>query len=170
MKLTTLALALASASLAVLAQPPAPASRLLCIFLDLNALTASEVEAAQTQAINFVEQQATPADQIAIMTCTSRLNVLQDFTMDHDRLVSVMRSIQPGEAGALGQPALLKGIEALAGVLGNLPQKKTVLYPSTSIPGTGNNLPDMQATIGSLMGANIALYPLDPARAPVQVK
>lgn len=168
MKLTKFTFALACASLAALAQAPAP--RLLCIFLDLNALTASEVEAARTQAIDFVERQATPADQIAIMTYTSRVNVLQDFTMDHDRLVSVIRGILPGEVSAPDQAALLKGMRALAGILGNFPQKKTVLYPPTSIPGAGNDLPDMQATVRSLMEANIALYPLDLARVPVQVK
>lgn len=163
MKLTSLALALASLSTAAFAQAPAPATpRLLCVYLDLRTLTASDLAAAQDQAIRFIQQQATPADQFAVMTYTSGLNVLQDFTANHDQLVSVLRAILPGEVtAAQDNSARLEAIQALAKVLGVIPQKKAVLDFSTPAKTSGDDAPELEATVRSLMDANVAIYPVD---------
>ena len=169
MKLTSSVLAVVSVSVAAFAQAPGPipaqtpgGSRLLCLFLDLRSLDSSDFVAARDQAINFVDTSATPADNIAIMTYTSQLNVLQDFTMDHDQLLAVLRGIKPGEVSAPDLPSRLQAIQAVAGALGRLPQKKAVVYFSTPLPRTGGDQPAFQAATRSLMDANIALYPVDP--------
>jgi VWFA-related protein len=166
MKLNTLALA--SISLAALGQvaafgqAPAPAPRLLCLYLDLNSLNPADLATAQDQAIAFVEKQATPADRVAVMTYTSRINVLQDFTDDHDKLVAALRAITPGQITAPDDAsARLQGLQAAAAVLGGLPQKKAMIYFSTGVPATADAQAAMSATIDSLVRANISLYPLD---------
>jgi VWFA-related protein len=162
MKLTTLALA--SISLAAFGQgpTPAPAPRLLCVYMDLTSLSPSDLATAQDQAIQFVQKQATPADQIAVMTYSSRLNVLTDFTNDHDKLVEVLRGIMPGQVTASGDAsARLQGIEAAAAVLGNLPQKKAVIYFSNGLPRTGEDQAALRAATAALTRANVSLYPVD---------
>jgi VWFA-related protein len=168
MKLTTLALA--SISLAAFGQVPAPtptqsapAHRLLCLYMDLTSLSPADLASAQASAIQFVEKQATPADLVAVMTYTSQLNVLQDFTDDHDKLTAVLRMIMPGQLTAPDDAsARLQAIQAAAAVLGSFPEKKAILYFSTGVPlRTADNQAAMSAVVNSLMRANISLYPVD---------
>jgi hypothetical protein len=96
------------------------------------------------------------------MTYSSRLNVLMDFTNDHDKLTAVLRGIMPGQITAPDDAsARLQGIQSAAAVLGNLPQKKAVIYFSTGVPRTADTQAAMSSTIDSLMRANISLYPVD---------
>ncbi len=162
MKLIGLTLTLASISLAAFGQVPAatPAPRLLCLYLDLSSLGPADLAAGQDQAIAFVEKQAAPADQVAVMTYTSQFAVLQDFTNDHGKLVAALRAIMPGQAAAANGPsARLQAIQAAAAALGSLPGKKTMIYFSTGVPVTGQ--PDLRSTIDALIQANISIYPVD---------
>jgi VWFA-related protein len=162
MKLTTLALA--SISLAAFGQAPAPtpAPRLLCMYLDLNALSPADLTTAQDQAIEFLEKQATPADRVAVMTYTSRLNVLSDFTNDRDTLTAVLKAIMLGQVSTPDDfLARLQGIEAAAAVLGAIPDKKAVIYFSSGIPRTSEDQAGIRAATAALARANVSLYPVD---------
>lgn len=97
------------------------------------------------------------------MTYTSRLNVLQDFTNDRERLVAVLRTIMPGQMAASDNVAArLQGIQAAAGVLQTLPQKKAVLYFSSGIPRTADTAEALSSALQSLELANLAIYPIGP--------
>ena len=165
MKLTTFAFALASVSLTAFGQVPAPppAPRLLCMYLDLGSLSPADLATAQDQAIKFVVNQATSSDQIAIMTYSAQVNVLQDFTNDHDKLVAALRAIMPGEVTTPDDAsARLQGIQAAATTLGALPQKKAMIYFSSGVLDRNpNTQAALSATVDSLMRANISLYPVD---------
>jgi VWFA-related protein len=162
MKLTTLALA--SISLAAFGQAPtpAPAHRMLCMYFDLASLSPADLATAQAAAIRFVEKQATSADLVAVMTYSSQLNVLQDFTDDHDKLTALLRTIMPGQVTAPDDAsARFQGIQAAAAVLGTFPEKKAVLYFSSGALRNDDTQAAMSATINSLMRANVSLYPVD---------
>jgi VWFA-related protein len=163
MKLTSLTLAFASLSLIGYGQAAAPAQpRMLCLYVDLNALSPADLAKAQDAAVKFIEMQATPADQITVMTYNSRINVLTDFTNDHVKLVGVLRGIMPGQVGAPDDvSAHLQGIRAAADLLGALPQKKAMIYFSSGVLRTADAQPGMSATVDSLMRANVSLYPVD---------
>jgi VWFA-related protein len=160
MKLTKLSFALATLSLAALAQTPA-SPRLLCMFLDLNALNAADLATAQDSGVKFIQQQMTPADRVSIMTNSSRgLNVLQDFTGDRDALVSVLRALMPsGTAPSNDASSRLEAIRQAAAVLGNLPERKAMLYFGSGV--TNDNQADLRATVNELIRANISVYPVD---------
>lgn len=157
MKPTTVLLAFASLSLAAFAQAPQP--RMLCFFLDLNSLNSSDLAAAQDQAVKFIQSQTSPADRIAVMTYASRLNVVQDFTADHEKLVAALRSIMADQSSGADAAARLQGIQAAAVALGNLPDKKMMLYYSTGVPSGGQA--DLRPAIDALTRANISVWPVD---------
>jgi VWFA-related protein len=164
MKLITLTLAFASFSLTAFGQAAAPARapRILCMYFDLASLSPADLATTQAQAIAFVEKQTTVADQVTVMTYTSGLRVLTDFTDDHDKLVEVLRAIMPGQIAASDDAsARFQGIQAAAAVLGTFPEKKAVLYFSSGALRTGDTQAAMSATINSLMRANVSLYPVD---------
>jgi len=171
MKLTRLFLSLATVSLALHAQAPAqaPPSRLLCLFFDLNSLDAAAQSTARDNAIKFVQEQTAPSDRIAIMTYASRLNVLQDFTADHDMILATLRTMMPisAAAGNSDTSAQLQAIQAAASALAPLPEKKAMIYFSSGEPKNGiDNQEDLRATVNAAVRANVAIYSVD-SRGPL---
>jgi len=180
MKLTRLLLSLASVSLALHAQqaPQAPATaaqpRLLCMFFDLNTMDAAAQSKALDNAVQFVQQQATPSDRISVMTYTSQLNVLQDFTDSRDGVLAALRTIMPSDAGngAAANPGpefdifiadrQLAAIQRAVEILAAFPEKKAMLYFSSGIPRDGvDNQAQLRATTSAAVRANVSIYPVD---------
>jgi VWFA-related protein len=142
--------------------PAAPAqSRLLCMFFDLNTMDAAAQTTALQNAMQFVEQQAQAGDLIAVMTYTSQLNVLQDFTMDHNLTVAGLRMIMPSSPGKMPDTAAqLQAIRSAISALSALPGKKAVIYFSSAIQRAGvDNQEDLEALIQDAVRANIVIYP-----------
>ena len=71
--------------------------RLLVLFFDLSSMQPDELMRALKAANDFVAHRLTPADLIAVVTYSSSLRVVQDFTNDRTSLAKVMRSILVGE-------------------------------------------------------------------------
>ncbi len=169
MKLTTLALALASASLAGFAQAPAPAPAptpgLLCLYLDLSSLSPTGLATARDSAIKFAQNQILPTDRVAVMTYTSQFTVLEDFTADRDKVVAALQTILPPiTVLPNGDASRLQALQAAAAVLGNLPDKKTMVYFSAGVPRSPDeSREEIQAAVEALARANIAIYPVDAA-------
>ncbi len=168
MKLTRLIFSLTTLSLALHAQqaPQAPAAaaqpRLLCMFFDLNTMDAAAQSKALDNAVQFVQQQATPSDRISVMTYTQQLNVLQDFTDSHDSILAALRTIMPDGNGAADASIQLQPIQAAISVLAPLPEKKAMIYFSGGIPRNGvDNQAQLRATTNAAIRANVAIYPVD---------
>jgi VWFA-related protein len=183
MKLTRLFFSLATISLALHAQAPqaTPAqSRLLCLYFDLNSMDAAAQSTALENATKFVQEQATPADRIAVMTYTSRLNVLQDFTADHETVLATLRSILPNTptdtpAASQNGPAQnatefniftadrqLAALQNAVELLAPLPEKKAMIYFSNGVPRNGvDNQAQLRATSNAAVRANVAIYSVD---------
>jgi VWFA-related protein len=84
--------------------------RLLVFFFDLSSMAPDELMRALKATSDFLKQRMTPADLIAVVTYTSSLRVVQNFTNDRDALTKVLHAIQIGEessvlsaAGAVGE-------------------------------------------------------------------
>ena len=74
--------------------------RLLVLFFDQAGMPVADQYRAQQSALKFLNTQMTKSDMVAVMTYTTDLNVLQDFTGDRDQLVDVIRKkLSIGENG-----------------------------------------------------------------------
>src|ERR1035441_9649210 len=75
--------------------------RLLVMFFDMTSMPIQDQIRAQAAAQKFLKTQMTPSDLMAIMTFSSDLKVLQDFTDDRDALAKVFKSLTIGEGSDL---------------------------------------------------------------------
>ncbi len=79
--------------------------RLLALYFDLTAMPPSDQIRALAAAEKFVRTQMTPADLVAILRYSGgAVDVLQDFTGDHDRLLSILQTMIVGEDKASMNP------------------------------------------------------------------
>jgi len=133
------------------------------MFFDLNTMDAAAQSKALDNAIQFVQQQATASDRIAVMTYTSRLNVLTDFTGDRDTIVATLRTITPVTGAVAGNPgAQLQGIQAAISVLAPVPDKKAMIYFPSGVPKNGADDQDqLNATVNAAVRANVSIYSVD---------
>jgi VWFA-related protein len=84
--------------------------RLLVFFFDLSSMQPDELMRALKAANDFVAHHLTPADLVAVVTYSSNVRVVQDFTNSRDSLEKVLHGILVGEessslatAGAVGE-------------------------------------------------------------------
>jgi len=75
--------------------------RLIVLFFDLSSMQIPDLLRALESAQNFIRTQLTPADLVAVVTYSSDLSVLQDFTNDRDVLSKAIKSIQIGQSSTL---------------------------------------------------------------------
>jgi VWFA-related protein len=71
--------------------------RLLVFFFDLSSMQPDELMRALKASSDFVTNRMTPADLIAVVTYSSNLRVVQDFTNSRDSLKKVLHTILVGE-------------------------------------------------------------------------
>ncbi|MFB3921450.1 MAG: VWA domain-containing protein [Terriglobia bacterium] len=71
--------------------------RLTVLFFDVSSMQPDDLIRALKSAQEFVEKKLTPADLVAVVTYTSSLRVLRDFTNDRDALSKAIKSILVGE-------------------------------------------------------------------------
>jgi VWFA-related protein len=165
--------------------------RLILLFFDFSSMALAEQMRAQQAANKFLQQQMTPSDLVSIMAFSTRLQVLQDFTADRDRLAEVIRSFHIGEASELAAEGVtaedenapdtgaaftadetefnvfntdrkLSALESAAKMLSSLPEKKALVYFSSGVGKTGvENQSQLRATVNAAVRANVSFYPID---------
>jgi VWFA-related protein len=174
---------------------PAPAAikfqdkRLLCLFFDMTSMQPPEQLRAQDAAIKFLSTQMTTSDLVEIMTYTTSIKVLQDWTDDRETLITVLRKLTIGEGADLSDAAAtsadegddsgsftadetefnifntdrkLAALEDAARKLGNFPEKKALVYFSSGVQKTGvENQSQIKATTNAATRANVMIYPVD---------
>jgi len=163
-KWTRLIFCLSAISVVLHAQATAARPRLVCLFLDLNSLDATGQIKARDGAIQFVQELAAPSDVVEIMTYTSRLNVIQDFTTDHDSLVTALHAIAPAAPGNNAAGDARTRLQALQDAISSLtrfPDKKTMVYFSSPTPNPG--LDDelktaLKDAVNAALRANVSIY------------
>jgi VWFA-related protein len=78
--------------------------RLLVLFFDMTSMVTDDLIRAHDAAAKFVKQQMTGADLVAVVTFSSNLRVLTDFTNDRSRLNDAIAQVLPGVSSQLSNP------------------------------------------------------------------
>jgi VWFA-related protein len=160
--------------------------RLLVLYFDMTAMPLEDQLRAQESALRFVRTEMTSADTVSVMSFTSQLKLLQDFTADRDLIVKAINSLVAGEGSDLTTTAndasatgaaytaddsefnifnadrKLVALQSAIKSLGALPEKKGLLYFSSGFTKSGvENEAQMRATTNAAIRNNVALFPVD---------
>ncbi len=163
--------------------------RLLALYFDLTAMQPGDQIRAFDAAKNFVRNQMAATDLIAVMRYSGgAVDVLQDFTNDRDRIVSILQTMAVGEGqgydesasdasssdtgAAFGQDdsefnifntdRQLSALQTAATLLGRLSEKKSLIYFASGLRLNGlNNQAQLHATINAAIRAGVSFWPID---------
>jgi VWFA-related protein len=166
MKLLKLPFCLAVLALAAGAQD----HRSVAMLFDLNALSAPDQLRAQENAIKFVQERMMPSDVVSIMTYSTEVKVVQDFSGDREVLIAALRGIipSPAPAAAAKVNGELQAIQNAATILAPIAGKKALIYFSNGVSRPGANDPgnqeQLRTTINAAVRANVAIYSVDAAQ------
>jgi VWFA-related protein len=75
--------------------------RLIVLYFDLSSLQIDDLVRSLKQAQNFIQKQVTPADLVAIVTYSSDLRIVQNFTNDKAVLSKAIKGIEIGPSSTL---------------------------------------------------------------------
>ena len=163
--------------------------RLLAFYFDMTAMPPTDQQRALAAAEKFVRTQMTSADLVAIMRYQGgSVDVVQDFTADRDRLLSILETMVVGEGqgsvesiddassadtgSAFGQDdsefnifnndRQLSALQTAANMLGSLSEKKSLIYFASGMRLHGlDNLAQLHATVDAAVRAGVSFWPVD---------
>ena len=163
--------------------------RLLCLFFDMTSMDPPEQLRAQEAAIKFLRSQMTSSDLVEIMTYSTAIKVVQEWTDNRPLLIETLRKLNLGEGSDLADAAAttadegddsgsftadetefnifntdrkLSALEDAARKLSVFPEKKALVYFSSGISKTGvENQSQIKATVNAAVRANVSFYPVD---------
>ena len=163
--------------------------RLLALYFDMTAMPPDDQLRALRAGEKFVRTQMTPADLIAIMRYQGgSVDVVQDFTADRNRLLSILETMVVGEGqgsiesiddassadtgAAFGQDdsefnifnndRQLSALMTAAKMLASLSEKKSLIYFASGMRMSGlDNLAQLHATIDAAVRAGVSFWPVD---------
>ncbi len=163
--------------------------RLLAIYFDMSSMQILDQLHALDAATQFVRKQMTKSDMMAIMQYTGTgVDVLQDFTGDKEKLLSVIATLVAGEADNTGESNAdasasdtgaafgqddsefnifntdrqLAALETATKMLGTLNQKKSLIYFASGMQLNGvDNQAQLRATINDAVRAGVSFWPID---------
>jgi VWFA-related protein len=158
------------------------------LFFDMTSMPIQDQMRARDSALKFLRTQITPSDLMAIMTFSSDVKVLRDFTNDRDQLEKDIKKVTIGEGQGLEEnisddssedtgaafqqddsefnifntDRQLAALETAVKMLGTLNEKKALVYFASGITRNGmDNQAQLQATINAAIRANVSFYPID---------
>src|SRR5215471_7602611 len=164
--------------------------RLLVMFFDMTSMPVQDQVRAQTAAKKFINSQMTASDLMAVMSFSTELKVLQDFTDDKDALQKTVKGLTIGEGSDLAADGStgadneedvgaaytaddtefnifntdrkLAALESAARMLGSLSEKKALVYFASGVSKTGvENEAQLRSTINAAIRNNVSFYPID---------
>ena len=164
--------------------------RLVVMFFDLTSMQPEDVDRAVEAGRKFVKEQMTAADIVGIVSLGSSLQVNQDFTSDKTQLDKVLAALSPTtgagfEEGSTGDTEdtpdtgqdytpddseynvfntdrRLEALQNVAASLGQIEQKKSIIYFSSGLNGTGaENQAQLRNAVNHAIRSNVAIYPMD---------
>jgi VWFA-related protein len=163
--------------------------RLLALYFDMTAMPQADQLRALAAAEKFLRTQMTASDLVAIMKYSgAAVDVLQDFTDDKDRLLSMLETIAVGEGqgndenpndassadtgAAFGQDdsefnifntdRQLSALQTAANMLGRLNEKKALIYFASGMTLNGvNNQAQLRATENAAIRAGVSMWTID---------
>src|SRR5713101_3729525 len=163
--------------------------RLLALYFDMTAMRPADQLRALAAAEKFIRSQITTSNLVSIMRYSEgSVNVLQDFTADHNRLLSILETLVVGEGqgsaesvddasgadtgAAFGQDdsefnvfntdRQLSALQTAARMLGQLNEKKSLIYFASGLRLNGvDNEAQLQATVDAAIRAGVSFWPID---------
>lgn len=163
--------------------------RLLALYFDMSAMLPPDQLRALSAAEQFIRTQMTSVDLVAILRYDAgSVDVLQDFTNDRDRLLSILETMIVGEGqdsaeevsdasasdtgAAFGQDdsefnifntdRQLSALQTAAKMLGNLNEKKSLIYFAGGMRLNGvDNQAQLHATVDAAIKAGVTFWPID---------
>lgn len=163
--------------------------RLLVLYFDMTAMPPPDQIRALRAAAKFIRAQMTAADLMALMMYEGgAVRVLEDFTADRTRLLSIIQTMVVGEAqgldaadpdaaasdtgAAFGQDDTefnifntdrqLSALQTAANMLSAVNAKKSLIYFASGLRLNGiDNQAQLHATINAALRANISFWPID---------
>jgi len=163
--------------------------RLLVLYFDMTAMPYDDQQRALAAAEKFVRTQMTSPDMVAIMRYQGgSVDVVQDFTADRNRLLSILDTLVVGEGQgsvesiddassadtgtAFGQDdsefnifnndRQLSALQTAAKMLGSLSEKKSLIYFASGMRLSGlDNLAQLHATVDAAIRAGVSFWAVD---------
>jgi len=162
--------------------------RLMVMFFDLTSMPIQDQMRAQTAALKFIRTQMTKSDLVAMMTFSSDVKVVEDFTDDRDKLEKDIKNLIIGEGQGFEQTdnddstadtgaafqqddtefnifntdRQLAALETAVRMLGSLNEKKALVYFASGMTRNGvDNQAQLTSTINAAIRANVSFYPID---------
>jgi VWFA-related protein len=162
--------------------------RLLVMFFDMTSMPIQDQMRAQAAALKFLNTQMTASDLMAIMTFSTDIKVVEDFTDDRDLLAGDIKKLIIGEGQGLDETVSddsasdtgaafqqddtefnifntdrqLAALESAVKMLGSLNEKKALVYFASGMTRNGlDNQAQLQATINAAIRSNVSFYPID---------
>ncbi len=163
--------------------------RLLALYFDMSAMQPADQLRALFAAQQFVRKQMTTADLVAILRYQGgSVDILQDFTADRNRLLSILETMIVGEGqgsaetvddassadtgAAFGQDdsefnvfntdRQLSALDTAARILGHLSEKKSLIYFASGLRLNGiDNEAQLHATVDAAIKAGVSFWPID---------
>jgi len=163
--------------------------RLLALYFDMSSLPLPDEMRALEAAEQFVRTQLTTVDLVSIMRYNGgSVDILQDFTADRNRLLSILETMVVGEGqgmadttddagstdtgAAFGQDdsefnvfntdRQLAALETAATMLGHVNEKKALIYFASGLRLNGiDNQAQMHATADAAIRAGVTIWTVD---------
>jgi VWFA-related protein len=163
--------------------------RLLAIYFDMSAMLSADKLRALAAAEQFIRTRMTTVDLVAILRYEgASVDILQDFTADRNKLLSILETLVVGEDGsstqtvddassadtgtAFGQDngefnifstdRQLAALQTATKTLGRLNEKKSLIYFSSGLRLNGlDNQAQLHATVDAAVKAGVSFWPID---------
>ena len=163
--------------------------RLLALYFDMSAMPPGDQLRALDAAEKFIRTQMTAVDLVSILRYQGgSVDVLQDFTADRNRLLSILQTLIVGEGqgsvdsiddassadtgAAFGQDdsefnifntdRQLSALQTAAHMLGNFSEKKSLVYFASGMRLSGmDNQAQLHATVDAAIRAGVSFWPID---------
>jgi VWFA-related protein len=163
--------------------------RLLALYFDMSAMRPADQLRALSAAEQFLRTQMTTVDLVAILRYQGgSVDILQDFTADRNKLLSILQTLIVGEGqgsvetiddassadtgAAFGQDdsefnvfntdRQLSALQTAAKMLGQLNEKKSLIYFASGLRLNGiDNQAQLRATVDAAIRAGVSFWPVD---------
>ena len=163
--------------------------RLLALYFDMSAMRPADQLRALSAAQQFVRTQLTTVDLVSILRYQGgAVDILQDFTADRNKLLSILETLIVGEGqgsaetiddassadtgAAFGQDdsefnvfntdRQLSALQTAAQMLGQLNEKKSLIYFAGGLRLNGiDNQAQLHATVDAAIKAGVSFWPVD---------
>jgi VWFA-related protein len=163
--------------------------RLLALYFDMTAMRPADQLRALSAAEKFLRTQITTVDMVAILRYQGgSVDILQDFTADRNKLLSILETMIVGEGqgsatsvddassadtgAAFGQDDTefnvfntdrqLSALQTAAKMLGQLNEKKSLIYFASGLRLNGiDNQAQLHATVDAAIRAGVSFWPVD---------